>query len=172
VTGATVRVGSAGAGECGAAAWLRCGIRSGLLGPACWGVTVGFPAADGAIAGCRGPAAREYSPKPSATTSASASATVQPCRRRGEGAAGTTGSRAAGEPAWCRSAERSAATSPGTAGGASRRRRGAWADVASNSSRLTLDNSSGDRQTASYSSTSGPGSAPTALAMPRMCPRA
>ena len=28
-----------------------------------------FPAADGAIADCRGPATREYSPKPSATTS-------------------------------------------------------------------------------------------------------
>jgi hypothetical protein len=63
-------------------------------------------------------------------------------------------------------------TSPDTAGRAGRRRRGAWADVASNSSRLTVDNTSGDRQTASYSSTSGPGSAPTALAMPRMCPRA
>ena len=89
VTGASVRAGTAGAGECGAAAWLRCGTRSGLLGPACWGVTVGFPAADGATAGCRGPATREYSPKPSATTSASASATVQPSRRPGERAAGT-----------------------------------------------------------------------------------
>lgn len=172
MTGASVRAGTAGAGECGAAAWLRCGTRSGLLGPACWGPTVGFPAADGATAGCRGPATREYSPKPSATTSASASATIQPSRRLGERAAGTTGSRTAGEPTWCRSAERAAATSPDTAGKAGRRRRGAWADVASNSPRLTLDNTSGDRQTASYSSTSGPGSAPTALAMPRMCPRA
>jgi hypothetical protein len=132
VTGVSVRAGTARAGECGAAAWLRCGIRTGLLDPACWGLTVPFPAADGATPGCRGPATRKYSPKPSATTSASASARVQ--------------------PGW--------------------RRRGAWADVASNSSRLTADNTSGDRQTASYSSTSGPGSAPTALAMPRMCPRA
>ncbi|HEX9356875.1 MAG TPA: hypothetical protein VF933_24050 [Streptosporangiaceae bacterium] len=97
---------------------------------------------------------------------------LQPSRRPGERAAGPTGSRTADEPAWRGSDERAAATTPGTAGRAGRRRRGAWADVASNSSRLTLDDTSGDRQTASYSSTSGPGSAPTALAMPRMCPRA
>lgn len=172
MTGASVRGGTAGAGDRGAAAWLRCGTRSGLPGPACWAPTVGFPAADGATAGCRGAATREYSPKPSATTSASASAMLQPSRRPGERAAGPTGSRTADEPAWRGSDERAAATTPGTAGRAGRRRRGAWADVASNSSRLTLDDTSGDRQTASYSSTSGPGSAPTALAMPRMCPRA
>jgi hypothetical protein len=143
-----------------------------LLGPAGWGLTVPFPAADGATPICPGPATREYNPKPSATNSASASATIQPSRRSGERAAGTTGSRAAGELAWCRSAEWAAAASPDTTRRAGRRRRGACADVASNSSRLTVDNTSGDRQTASYSSTSGPGSAPTALAMPRMWPRA
>jgi hypothetical protein len=142
VTGASVRAGTVGAGECGAAAWLRCGTSPAVLGPACWGVTVRCPAADGATADCRGPATREYNPKPSATTSASASVTAQPSPRPEERAVGR------------------------------RRCRGAWADVASNSSRLTVDNTSGDRQTASYSSTSGPGSAPTALAMPRMCPRA
>ena len=170
MTGVSVRAGTARAGECGAAAWLRCGTKTGLLDPACWGLTVPLPAADAATPGCRDPATREYSPKPSVTISASA--TVQPSRRPGERAVGTTGPRTAGEPTRCRSAERAAATSPDIAGRAGRRWRGVWADVASNSSRLTLDSTSGDRQTASYSSTSGPGSAPTALAMPRMCPRA
>lgn len=71
-----------------------------------------------------------------------------------------------------RSDERAAPISPGTAGRTGRRRCGARAEVASSSSRLTADNTSGDRHSASYSSTSGPGSAPTAVAMPRMCPRA
>lgn len=91
-----MRAGTAGGGECGAAAWLRWGTRSGLPGPACWGVTGRVPAAGGATPGCRGPAAREYSPKPGATTSARASATAQPRRRPAKRAAGTPGSRAAG----------------------------------------------------------------------------
>ena len=111
VTGASVRAGTAGAGICGAAAWLRCGTRSGLPGPACWAPTVGFPAADGAPAVCRDPATREYSPKPSATTSASASARPGPAgapeTERPRGC-----SRTADEPAERGSAERAAATSP------------------------------------------------------------
>src|SRR5215469_7048656 len=53
----------------------------------------------------------------------------------------------------------------------SRRRLGAWAGVSS-SSRLTADSTPGARWAASYSQISGSGSAPTALAMLRISPRA
>src|SRR5262249_56893011 len=108
---------------------------------------------------CSVPATREYSPKRSATTSASASATVQPNRRPAERAADATGSRAPGEPTWCCGDERPAVTRPDTAGRVGRRRRGAWADVASNSSRLTAASTAGDRERRSYPSTSDPGPA-------------
>jgi len=67
------------------------------------------------------------------------------------------------------SAARSA--SPSAAVPFRRRRPGVRADVTS-SSRLTADSTPGARWTASYSQISGSGSAPTALAMLRMFPRA
>jgi len=160
VTGATVRAGTAGGGECGAAAWLRWGTRSGLPGPACWGVTVRVPAAGGATPGCRGPAAREYSPKPAATTSASASATAQPRRRPANERPAPLAHAPQAGPARCRSGERAAAASPGPAGRAGRRRCGAWAEVASNSCRLTAASTCGGRQAASYSPGQRPGAGP------------
>jgi hypothetical protein len=70
-------------------------------------------------------------------------------------------------------AKPAAATSarPSTTAQLRRRRPGASAGVSS-SSRLTADSTPGPRLTASYSAINGPGSAPRALAMARMCPRA
>src|SRR6266516_7954034 len=127
----------------------------------------------------------------STSTSATASTAAQSGRRPGYRPVRATRSRTAGRFTLLRADAWTDAAAPRTAGrltllradawtdaAAPRtadrfaRRRVAWDDVASNSSRLTAESAPGARRAVSYSRISGSESAPTTLAMLRMLPRA
>jgi len=92
--------------------------------------------------------------------------------RPGHRGARAASSRIAGSFTRRRADAQAGATSAHTAGRSGPRRCALWAEVASNSSRLTVQTAPGARWILSYSRISGPGSVPTAWAMARMCPRA
>ena len=178
--------GTAGAGEGAQLPWLVCGAWSGRACLAGWPVAA-CPVG-GITAAWGGTVRTRYTANPRATATASPSTPAQFRRREADARVATADSCSAGRitfrsaraqkaaiavHAACRfnrcQEERADATSPAAAGRDGWRRWEAWAEVASSSSRLTLQTMPGARYTRSYSRISGAESMRTTSAMARMC---